>query len=434
MNWSNARYGATGSARKNPQVNNEEMLGEEEQSRSHLHHDPYLIPASPRFQALAASIFERLEATHPRPIRQRRDARERRKAITENLVASLAYVSLYGGSKGRLAISARNDPVTRYDRKGFSRELFMQIVSELEADSLLSRRKGTRNGQRTTIEPTAKFRALIDGLELSFGRADGAETIILKAKIERNRPKALVDYEDTPKTVAMREEVEAVNAALNASDLKLSNMPPPVPMFLTRRFQIDHPEAAHDFNQHGRLYGGFWINMAKGDRHLLRVNGEPVADLDFTGMFAQLAYIEACLPRPDSDPYDGIEGLPRDVVKMGLNALLCRTGPMLRLPSDLRQMVPAGWNAKRLSVAIAERHPRIAPLFGQGIGLRLMFTESQILMVALGELFAQGIPALPMHDGLMVPASREREARNAMARASLSIAGVALPVVRKDGR
>jgi hypothetical protein len=72
---------------------------------------------------------------------------------------------------------------------------------------------------------------------------------------------------------------------------------------------------------------------------------------------------------------------------------------------------------------IAERHPGIAHLFGMELGLRLMKTDSEILLATLGQLFAQGVRALSMHDGIMVPTSGEAAARRAMALASMSVVG-----------
>ncbi len=410
----------------------EEAISRPPSPRPTIHHDPWLIPASPALKSLAASIFEQLETTYPRPARQRSDAKSRRAAIVENIVASLALLSRHHPEGARMAISAKNAGRTRYDRRDFPREVFMQMVGELHQHGLLALRRGIRGGARTTIEPAAKFRQMVSTMEVTLGRAGGAETIILKAPIGRDRPKALIDYEDTPETHAMRADMQAVNKALGAASIGLGNTAPPTPAFLTRRFQIDHPEAPHIFHQHGRLYGGFWLSLPKTERHLLRVNGEPVADLDFAGMFVQLAYLEAGLALPNSDPYEGVEGLPRAAVKMGLSALLCRRGPMQRLPRDLRELAGREWTGKRLQAALEERHPGIAHLFGRRLGLRLMKTESDILMATLLGLFAQGIPALPMHDGIMVPASCEEAARRAMAQASMEIVGTSLPVVTKD--
>lgn len=402
-------------------------------SGSDIHHDPWLTPSSQPLRNLADSIFQRIEDNSPRSTRQRADARERRRAIMENLVASLALLVLHYPEGTRMAVSAKNDALTRYDRPKSPRDVTMRLVAELESLGLLVRHRGTRGLHRTTIEPTPLFRSMVtpDKARSHLARADGAETIILKASNGRGRPKVLVDYQDTDETLAMREDMATINGSLSRADLRLGETAPP-PVLLTRRFQIESLDAPHAFDRHGRLYGGFWISLPKDQRHLLRIDGEKVADLDFTGMFSQLAYLEAGLALPNSDPYEGMEGLPRDAAKLGLSALLCRTGPMLRLPSELRQLLSKEWNAERLTQRLAERHPGIAHLFGTGVGLRLMFTESRILVSALLRLIDHGIPALPMHDGLMVPASREAAARTAMAWASMELVGTALPVKRKE--
>ncbi|MGO4832212.1 hypothetical protein AB4144_07940, partial [Rhizobiaceae sp. 2RAB30] len=354
-------------------------------------------------------------------------------AIVGNLVAGLVLLTLHYPSGTRMAVSAKNDALTRYDRPEFPRDVTMKLVGELESLGLLVRHRGTRGQHRTTIEPTPHFRSMVtlEGTGSHLTREEGAETIILKASTGRAKPKALVDYEDTAETHAMREEMEAINGSLNRADLRIGGTVQP-PVLLTRRFQIESLDAPHAFDRHGRLYGGLWISLPKDQRHLLQIEGEEVADLDFTGMFSQLAYLEAGLTLPNSDPYEGIGGLPRAAAKLALSALLCRTGPMLRLPSELRQLLGKNWNAERLGASITVRHPGIAHLFGTSIGLRLMFTESRILVATLLRLIDQGVPALPMHDGLMVPASKEAAARTAMARSSMELVGIALPVKRKE--
>lgn len=408
---------------------------DQEQTPGHdIHHDPWLTPACSALQALAAAIFADIEHNSPMPPRQRRDATERRRVIAGNLVASLALLVLHHPAGTRLAVSARNDPATRYDRPRFPREVVTKLIGSMEALGLITRQRGGRGSQRSTIEPTPRFRDLMADLEVAprpIGREAGAETIILKASTGRGRSKLLLDYSDTSDTVAMRADMTAINAFLNKADIKLDGSLPPLPVLLTRRFQIEHPDAPHTFDQHGRLYGGVWMNLPKARRHLIRVNGEEVADLDFTAMFPQLAYLEAGAALPGGDPYSGIEGLPRAAAKMGLSALLCRRGAMRRLPSEVREAVGKEWSAERLSAVMEQRHPAIASMFGTGIGLRLMFTESRILVAALRILMEQGVPALPMHDGIMVQASKEEEARRAMGLAAARVVGVGLPVAKK---
>lgn len=415
-----------------PQGGDGRPVGDEESVGADIYHDPWLVPSSPSLKTFAAAIFEQIEDNSPRPARQRADARERRRSIVENLVASLALLTRHHPRGTRMAVSAKNDAITRYDRPQFPREVVIKIMAEMESLGLLLRRRGTRRQHRTTLEPTPRFRAMLppeDGPEIAH--MEGAETVILKANIGRRRPKVLVDYADTPETIAMREEMATINAALRQADLRLGSKARP-PGLLTRYFQIEGVDQHPTFDRHGRLYGGFWINLPKDQRYLLRLQGEPVVDLDFQGMFPQLAYLEAGFGLPSSDPYQDVDGLSRTAVKLGLSALLCRSTPMVRLPSELRGIVPPDWNAGRLVAAIEERHPLIAPLFCSGVGLRLMFTESRILVEALLSLIKQGVVALPVHDGLMVAAPHEGLARSTMARASRKIVGSALPVVRKD--
>lgn len=57
-----------------------------------------------------------------------------------------------------------------------------------------------------------------------------------------------------------------------------------------------------------------------------------------------------------------------------------------------------------------------------------MFTERRILMATLQRLMAEDVPALPMHDGIMVPRSKAELAKRAMEQASEQVAGERLLV------
>jgi hypothetical protein len=63
--------------------------------------------------------------------------------------------------------------------------------------------------------------------------------------------------------------------------------------------------------------------------------------------------------------------------------------------------------------------------------VELMYAESQILMRVLATLVKAGIPALPMHDGIMVAASHVHAATTAMVEASRAELGLPLRVTRK---
>ena len=105
---------------------------------------------------------------------------------------------------------------------------------------------------------------------------------------------------------------------------------------------------------------------------------------------------------------------------------------MKRLPDDLlKSGLDRSWSAAKVEAAIRSRHGPIASLFGCMAGLELMKLEGDILVMALLDLARQGIPALGMHDGLMVAKSRKQQAWTAMEEASRKLLGVTLPVAEK---
>lgn len=409
-------------------------------------HDPWLTCDGHHLAGLAAEVFEQCEALRPSATRRpRRDAVERRRRVSNNIIANLAVLVLRHPTTHGVAISARNDAITRYDRRDFPREVVSQTLTRLENLRLIHRREGSWHGSLTRIQPSYSLRTRIAasvGAD-EVGRSADGETIILRASGRRHgQPKLLIDYSETDETRVLRGEMSRINEALNAASITVDGIRSD-PIHITRRFQIGGPQAAHTFDQHGRIYGGFWINMHRTERHRIRINGEVLADLDFTAMFTQLAYLKAGLPLPQGDPYGGFPGLDivgndpeltharREAIKRGLNAFFFRTGRMERLPSEVKQLLGPDWTATRFAASARTRHAPIKHLFGTGLGIRLMFTESRILVKTLLDLLDLGIIALPIHDGIMVPVSRQQEALRVMRNASAFITGFELPVKAK---
>ena len=155
-------------------------------------------------------------------------------------------------------------------------------------------------------------------------------------------------------------------------------------------------------------------------------------DLDFTAMFATLAYLRATGSLPDGDPY-AIRGLEehRDGAKMALLSLLSRSGPMKALAPELKSALPEGWTARRLVEAVTRCHPAIVHLFGTDVGVELMHQESSVLMAVLLDLANRGIPAMGMHDGFQTRQSDRETAIHVMQSVSARLLGVALPVKEK---
>jgi hypothetical protein len=201
------------------------------------------------------------------------------------------------------------------------------------------------------------------------------------------------------------------------------------------------------------------LNLKSTRRGSIRIGGEPIADLDYSSMFARLAYARLGEVAPEGDLYaiPALEGF-RSGVKLAFNVFLfdgkglrtkwpaamgvgvgddgARDGDDHQADDSVHSgydgLLPAGWeDPQRLRRAILGRHPALGKAFGRRLGYDLMFTESRVLMVVLAELMERGIVALPLHDGLMVARSRMLEAREVMRESVLQVAGVGIPVMEK---
>lgn len=379
-----------------------------------------------------------LSALGPKDRKPRADLVLGIEAIVSAIIANLIVLH-FDRPKGSLLVTEmERRKRTRYDRPRLRK--LPEVVDVLHQAGLIIRYPAVSKQKRTTIEPTDSLKRLLAFHRVRVSdvtRAEGEELIVLTARPEVRRiagekqPKVLVDYADTEGTVRLRAEMEEINRFLSSRSIVLEGGQTQA-FRLHRKFTLRSPTDPIAFNLHGRLYGGFWTTLEAAERHRIRIDGEPIADLDFASMFPRLAYRHVGKEPPPGDLY-AIPGLEnhRDGAKAALSALLSHSDELRSLPSRVKKELPDGWTASRVKKAFAAFHPDLVPLFGRDFGLDLMFTESRILLVTLRRLMAQGIPALPMHDGIMVPASRSREGKAAMEDASGEIAGVRLPVTLK---
>ncbi|MGX9143493.1 hypothetical protein [Mesorhizobium sp. 128a] len=358
--------------------------------------------------------------------------------IVSCLVANLAVLHQGHPVHRRLALPLRHDTLSRYDRKAFGH--LPHVINAMATMGLVVKHAAHIKKRRTGIEATGELlEALLGAGTGEVGRAAGEETIWLTARMGRSAigkklPFELVDYVDNEETHRLRRELEEVNTFLAAQRIELQGQRQ-AGFRLIRRFTLRNVTDPHTFNLHGRLYGGFWQSMPKALRADLRINGEPIADLDYASMFPRLAYARVGAEPPEGDLY-AIPGLEehRAGVKAGFAAMLSSSNEMTRLPSDVKEALPAGWTGPRLAAAIGSKHPALVPLFGHDIAMDLMFTESCILVTVLLRLARMEIAALPMHDGIMVPRHAGRPAVREMQVASLEKIGTIIPVITKESR
>lgn len=418
------------------------------------------------------AAVDRYEAIHHPRIRARTAAaRESHEALLRVLVANLAYAVLCPSPTGRLAIRAGNlaKGAGRQGNPAFGKGLRPLINMLAEMGLLDFQLPIAMRGEASSIAPTAEFAARVRALSVTlddFGRDEREEVLVLTRNVGTVAARITdsINYAETAETTALRDQVRRLNAVLAKADIGfvddgLSPRIDPHQRLLKRRFILLKGDKQARFDRGGRLFGtGFWQNLERRRRGSIRIQGEPIAELDYSSMFARLAYAAMGVQAPDGDLYAlrGLEGY-RSGVKLAFNVFLFDgRGRRMKWPAGAMGVgvgsdedakanhprlsndsphgsegrLPAGWqDPQRLRAAILAEHPALAKAFGRRLGFGLMFTESRVLMAALEELMLKrAIIALPLYDGLLVARSRADEAMDVMRESGLAIAGARLPV------
>lgn len=308
----------------------------------------------------------------------------------------------------------------RGDKKGLLIELgFVRVIREGHNIKQYNRQ------QPTTIRPTEKLRQLFPMMEVplpppyAFKIAAPPELIWLNN--DKRRP---VCYYDTPETKRWREELRDINAMLKAAPIELVPAPHNHLCLLDVGDIYLHRIFTGSWNRHGRLYGGFWIEMKKEDRkRLIRIGGEPICHVDYQTFNLRVLYAHAHKPFPfdhGRDPYKAGPG-EREGWKEMTNAMLNRKAPRNGWPAssaDERKKIasnfPEGTMPASVFAAIMKHHAPVAEWFDRGIGMELTRKESDLIVAVVLALHEIGIPCLPVHDCVIVAQSHAGIAQKVM--------------------
>lgn len=278
----------------------------------------------------------------------------------------------------------------------------------------------------------------LDDIGRHFVRPDG---LISKAPIELRDLGAWVGgsknkghdlpIPDTADAKTLRADVLAMNRFAAAHRVETSEPTPPLAWW--RAFNVD-------FELHGRWYAvGKGYQGFEGDTRasMIRIDGSPTVEVDVSASHLTCIYGFLGLPfDPSTDPYAGTT-FPRGVIKAWTTASI-GSGQALSGSEWPKEAVA---RAKRngimltsyalpdVSRAATERHPVMAELpdrFGflsatygvktqRVLPLFVMGLEARAITHAMLSLKARDVLALPVHDSLIVSASRMQDAKDALA-------------------
>jgi hypothetical protein len=272
------------------------------------------------------------------------------------------------------------------------------------------------------------------------------ECIILRKRVadEHGRAKQEdIEYRETDETVRMRAELMAYNQLLAATDIRISQAPvgttrPEGPMpkvDLTNKF-VRRIFANGSWVEGGRFYGGWWQNLRNRKlpdkspgawRSQILINGQPTAELDFSGLHVVLLYAREGIDywtEIDRDPYQ-LEGFEqsermRDFLKLVLLCCLFADSRDTAIKAVRRKLYERedgtwgrnedyGWVADEkldlgsLVDAFSESHPRISQkYFYSNHSTRLQRLDSKIAERVIKEFTDKGIAILSIHDSFLI--------------------------------
>jgi len=313
----------------------------------------------------------------------------------------------------------------------------LNILAGSELVSLIKAPKGLNIAHASEVVATKILRQHFDeiGFVWTQQEPERREVIFLRFKDEFFDWVERLPIPDTPETEQMRQEIHRINRAtdrhvifphlpdgnlvqlMNRSDKKHCNF---------RKTHYRRIFVEGRFDRCGRFFGPWWQSIKKENRPHIRIDGEPTIELDYKSTFFSLAYARLG-QRLTRDAYDvGIgpagDEWTRDKIKEFANAILNDRNDRYTLGREVFKQL--GVTRKGLLRRLEERHPLIAHLFGSGVGLELMWQESEIARLVLLEMCRRGLPVLCLHDGFRVKEKDRDVLEKVMIKAFFKVAGV----------
>ena len=180
----------------------------------------------------------------------------------------------------------------------------------------------------------------------------------------------------------------------------------------------------------GRFYRGWWQGIPERHRPHIRIDGNKVTEVDFSGVAPRIIYGQAGVSIPiDFDPYnvglDAWEGKKdhrRPLVKEFLNAMINDEDGVYRLGSDDAKTL--GLKHKQLLKQIELTHEPIFESLRSGAGLHAQFIESIIAEKVMLDLSAQDVVVLPIHDSFIIRLGFANDLRESMQRNFKEVTGL----------
>jgi hypothetical protein len=307
----------------------------------------------------------------------------------------------------------------------YIKDTTIRVVKILRENNLIELHKGFQDrkdpskNRRTRIKSSDSLVKLFTQAKFEckdIARHENYEVIQLK-----DSNKKLIDYQDTPETQRMRRIVKDYNALLAETEITCGHVSEGDivsknghEVVIDRQHQQVHRVFNNgSFEEGGRFYGAWWQNLPQEHRQNIRINSQPTVELDYTGLHIIMLYGLQGIVYED-DPYHldqdfGLgEGLQRKVCKKVMLIAINAESEEKALQALRKEVTfPEGFKdgsncLKSILAAMKEKHQAIAASLCSGVGIKLQFTDSQMIERVIEQFTARKIPVLTVHDSCIV--------------------------------
>jgi hypothetical protein len=329
--------------------------------------------------------------------------------------------------------------------------MFIRVLEGLKALGLVGHRKGRTRSQRVNFDgvvsltmpgraarfwPTGKLIRLAadygingDNVGEHFVPEPPMHPLVLRDFATgrgRNREQGRgTKYKPTPETKRLEADIRELNDFLARFTLRGGQH-----HGYTRVFNNLSWKAG------GRLFspGNSYQQMSKAQRLGMTINNEAVAEIDIKA--SQLTIYHAIIGEPltgSGDPY-AHAGVERRIAKLWVVASLGNGKPMMRWPSkmieDYRRETGEELSrvakAKDVAAKMLAAFPALERLEDHsGLWAKLQYREAEAVIATMLVLMREHqVPALSMHDGIIVPRSKVKVAKAILTREFRRLVGV----------
>ena len=169
----------------------------------------------------------------------------------------------------------------------------------------------------------------------------------------------------------------------------------------------------------GRFYGEFIQRLPSVIRSEIKIDGQAVVELDFSGLHPQMLY-DIHGVAMNGDPYT-VPGYERPLIKQAFQRILNNPTKRSAVQSVRRLLTKEpsyrAINPQDLVDAILTKHQTVlgfSDTTGTCVGLQLQRLDSDIALEVMYEFALQNIPCIGIHDSFIVPHNYEQQLRSTM--------------------